>query len=229
MDITLSYIDKGEGYPFILLHGNGESEEYFKHQIDYFSKQYRVIAIDTRGHGESKRGSKPFTLEQFAEDLKDFLDGLKITKAIILGFSDGGNIALLFTLKYPKYVEKLILNGANLHPSGVKNRVQLPIYIGYGMVSLISKVNKKVVVKKEILALMVHQPNIQKEELLEITVPTLVIAGKNDMIKQGHTEMIAEYIKNSRLCIIKGDHFIANKNSQLFNEKVSQFLLNEKD
>lgn len=228
MDITLSYIEKGEGYPFILLHGNGESKEYFKHQIEYFSKQYRVIAIDTRGHGKSKRGSKPFTLDQFAEDLKCFLDQLKISKAIILGFSDGGNIALLFALKYPQYVEKLILNGANLRPSGVKLYVQLPIYISYGIVSFISKFDKKAIGKKEVLALMVNQPNIKEKELSKLMMPTLVIAGKKDMIKNKHTELIAKQIKNSRLCMIEGNHFIANKNSKLFNKKVRQFLLNEK-
>ena len=53
MDIALSYLEKGSGQPLILLHGNGGSSKYFKKQIDYFSGDYRVIAIDTRGHGKS--------------------------------------------------------------------------------------------------------------------------------------------------------------------------------
>lgn len=105
----------------ILLHGNSENYEIFKHQIDYFSSKYRVIAIDTRGHGNSPRGDAPFTLNQFAEDLNDFFLQHKISKANILGFSDGGNIAMIFTMKYPEKVSKLILNGANLNPDGVKD------------------------------------------------------------------------------------------------------------
>ena len=62
MDIALYYQEKGKKEPFILLHGNGEDGSYFKHQIDYFSDRYRVIALDTRGHGRSPRGSKPFTI-----------------------------------------------------------------------------------------------------------------------------------------------------------------------
>lgn len=100
MDIKLNYIEKGEGTPLVLLHGNGGSLECFKSQIEYFSKKYRVIALDTRGHGKSPRGDKPFTIKQFADDLKDFLDDLGIKRAILLGFSDGGNIALTFALKY---------------------------------------------------------------------------------------------------------------------------------
>ena len=78
MDIALSYLEKGSGQPLILLHGNGGSSKYFKKQIDYFSGDYRVIAIDTRGHGKSPRGEKPFTIEQFAQYLKDFMSEKKI-------------------------------------------------------------------------------------------------------------------------------------------------------
>lgn len=57
MDISLYYQEKGKGIPFILLHGNGESGDYFKNQIDYFSNNFRMIAIDTRGQGKSPRGT----------------------------------------------------------------------------------------------------------------------------------------------------------------------------
>ena len=74
MPFGLYYTEKGFGTPLVLLHGNGENGEYFKNQIDYFAKKYRVIAVDTRGHGKSPRGNKPFRLETFADDLKSFLD-----------------------------------------------------------------------------------------------------------------------------------------------------------
>lgn len=99
MDITLYHCEKGNKDPFILLHGNGEDGTYFKHQIDYFSDKYRVITLDTRGHGKSQRGNAPFTIKQFAKDLDGFMNYMGITKAIILGFSDGANIAMEFALK----------------------------------------------------------------------------------------------------------------------------------
>ena len=73
MDVKLYYCEKGSREPFILLHGNGEDGTYFKHQIDYFSDRYRVIALDTRGHGKSQRGDAPFTIKQFAKDLDGFM------------------------------------------------------------------------------------------------------------------------------------------------------------
>lgn len=101
-DIKLYYTEQGVGEPLILLHGNGEDGTYFKEQLAFFSKTHRVIAVDTRGHGQSPRGERPFCLETFADDLSDFLDERGIPQASLLGFSDGGNIALLFALKYPQ-------------------------------------------------------------------------------------------------------------------------------
>ena len=88
--MILNYIEKGCGRPLILLHGNGNSSRYFKKQVRYFSAKFRVIAVDTRGHGKSPRGGGPFTMERFADDLKIFMEEMGIEKADILGFSDGG-------------------------------------------------------------------------------------------------------------------------------------------
>ena len=101
MDISLYYEEQGKGEPIFLLHGNGEDGTYFVNQLNFFSDKYRMIAVDTRGHGKSPRGTAPFTMEQFAADLRELMERLQISRAIILGFSDGANIAMKFALKYP--------------------------------------------------------------------------------------------------------------------------------
>jgi len=226
MDVELFYEEKGSGFPLILLHGNGENHEYFVYQIEYFSRFYRVIAIDTRGHGKSPRGEKPFKIVQFADDLYEFMLQKDIHKAIILGFSDGGNIALTFALNHLEMVEKLILNGANLTPKGVKRSVQIPIEIGYRIASLFSQKSDEAKKNAEMLGLMVNEPNIKPDELKKLNVPTLVIAGSKDMIKTSHTRLIYESLPNARLEILEGDHFIANKKADDFNRVVHDFLNN---
>ena len=223
-DIQLHYIEQGQGQPLILLHGNGESCDYFEHQIPYFSKDYRVIAIDTRGHGKSPRGEKPFTIKQFAEDLHDFMDEKGIGKAILLGFSDGGNIALEFALKYPEQVERLVLNGANLFPSGVKPLYQWPIEVGYRIAKLFSKKSEQAKQNAEMLGLMVNEPHIEPSELARLTMPVLVVAGTKDMIKDSHTRLIYKSLPNAQMEIIEGNHFVANKNAGAFNSAVARFL-----
>lgn len=224
MDIKLNYLEKGCGEPLILLHGNGENHDYFIHQIDFFSKEYRVIAIDTRGHGESPRGCAPFTIRQFADDLYDFMNEHQIDKANILGFSDGGNIALIFALKHQDRISKLILDGANLNMWGVKCSFQIQIIFGYWCCSIFARWNDKSRKDAELLRLMVNDPNIKTKELSAIVVKTLVVAGTNDMIKRSHTKLIHKKLEGSELAIIKGDHFIANKNPEVFNTVIENFL-----
>lgn len=224
MDIQLHYLEKGQGEPLILLHGNGENGTYFTNQIEYFSKSYRVFAIDTRGHGKSPRGNAPFTIRQFAKDLHDFMDKMAIEKANILGFSDGGNIALVFAINYPERVNRLILNGANLNTKGVKASVQIPIVIGYKIAALFAGKSPDAKHNAEILGLMVNEPNIKVEELKKVTARTLVIAGTKDMIKEKHTRQIYENLPDARIAIISGDHFIADRNPTAFNQAVEEFL-----
>lgn len=224
MDIALYYREKGNKEPLILLHGNGEDGSYFENQIDYFCDRYRVIALDTRGHGKSPRGNVPFTIEQFSCDLYDFMAELEISKAIILGFSDGANIAMKFAIKHPDMVKALILNGGNLNPKGVKRTTQIPIEMGYRIAKRFASKSPDAKRNAEMLGLMVNEPNISPDELSGITAPTLVICGKRDMIKESHTKEIAANIPSAKLSIIKGNHFIANKRAADFNKEVDAFL-----
>ena len=171
----------------------------------------------------------PFTIKQFAEDLNEFMDELGIAKAIILGFPDGANIAMEFALKYPHRVKALILNAGNLNPTGVKRTVQIPIEIGYKIATCFS--TKSVNAKKnaEMLGLMVNEPNIKSSELGKISAPTLVICGTRDMIKETHIKEIAKSISDAKLAIVKGDHFIANKKHQAFNNEIDEFLQTIRD
>lgn len=229
MDIALNYVEAGEGFPLVLLHGNGEDHTYFKHQMAPFSDRYRVIALDTRGHGRSPRGTAPFTLDQFAQDLKDFLDEKGIERCHLLGFSDGGNIALLFALRHPQYVEKLVVNGANLVPSGVKASTQWLITAGWVMCRALACFSQKARRNWELLNLMVTQPNIDPRALKALSMPVLVTAGEQDMIREDHTRAIAAAIPGSRLAILPGDHFVARQNWQAFNPLVLDFLAGGKE
>jgi len=223
-EIELHWIEKGQGEPLVLLHGNGEDVGYFRRQMDYFPRRYRVIAVDTRGHGQSPRGTAPFTFGTFARDLKNFLDRRGLSRVNLLGFSDGGNIALTFALKYPEYLRSLVLDGANLFPGGVRRRFQIPIILGYWAACLTARFDPKAVPKREMMALMVEQPNIDPKDLAAVAVPTLVIAGTQDMITEKHTKLIHQSIPGSRLVLLEGDHFIAAKNSAAFNRAVEEFL-----
>ena len=226
MDIQHAYIEEGSGEVLILLHGNGESKEYFEHQIPYFSHSYRVIAPDTRGHGETPKGEKPFKLWQFAEDLEDLMEDMGIDKANLLGFSDGGNIALLFALKYPEKVERLILNGANIFPEGMAEPGYSQILAAYERNKAALPEHPEKQDRFDLLALMVEEPKIDPKELAALKMPVLVIAGTQDMIREEHTRLIAESIPGAELVFLEGDHFIAHERPEAFNARIEKFLKN---
>ncbi len=221
MDIELNYIEKGEGDVLFLLHGNGEDHSAFSSQIEHFSRRFRVIALDTRGHGLSPRGEKPFTISQFADDLCDFMREKGIEKASILGFSDGGNIALIFALRHPEMVDKLILNGANLFPGGCRKSVNRWIEKEYKEALRTGDGRTASLMK-----LMIDEPDIAPSALSSLDMPVLVIAGTHDMILKSHTRLMARSIRNGRLVFVEGDHFIAYRNPEAFNEEVDKFFDN---
>lgn len=224
MDIELYCHERGAGFPLVLLHGNGENHEYFAQQIEHFAQKFHVLALDTRGHGRSPRGEGEFNIVRFADDLHEFLLARGIERAHILGFSDGGNIALTFALRWPEMVERLILNGANLSPAGVRATVQLPIVLGYHIAKLFSAKSEGARKNAELLGLMVNDPHIEPAALAALSMPVLVIAGTRDMIRRRHTELIARSVPNARLVFLAGDHFIAAKTPEAFNRAVEAFL-----
>lgn len=224
-DLTLYFQEFGKGDPFVMLHGNGESSSFFDIQHRLLSKYFKLIAIDTRGHGQSPKGKAPFTLNQFAEDLHLFLQSGGFKKIHLMGFSDGANIAMIFALKYPQFLKSLILNSGNLYPEGMKPNVVKAICREYDKLTLLPD-SEKTAHERSLLSLMMNEPHISADQLAKINVPTLVIAGDNDMILKEHTELIAHSIAGSTLRFIEGDHFIAYKEKDAFDREVIAF---EKD
>jgi pimeloyl-ACP methyl ester carboxylesterase len=132
---------------------------------------------------------------------------------------------MVFAMARPERVEKLILDGANLDAAGVKRSIQIPIEIGYRIAKIFAGKSPEAKKNAELLGLMVNDPNVKPEELAQIQCPTLVIAGSKDMIKEDHTRLIARSIPGAQMVIIPGNHFVANKNPDAFNEAVLRFLL----
>ena len=227
MEIELHYTQRGDGSPLLLLHGNGEDSTYFEHQVHEFSHAFTVFAVDTRGHGGSPMGTAPFTLSQFADDLLTFMDIHDIHQADLLGFSDGGNIALLFALRYPERVHRLILNSANLYPEGLMDWL-LQSFI-HEHEEACQTDTPEARYQAMLLELMINEPHIDPADLAALQMPVLVIAGENDIVEPEHTCLIAESLPNGQLVVIPGGHDCANQNPTDFNRAVWKFLAETSD
>lgn len=108
----ISFTDSGEGTAIVLLHGFLENKKMWTDYASFFSQKHRVITIDLLGHGETDSLGYVHEMEDNANVVNAVLENLKIEKAIILGHSMGGYVALAFAELYPEKVEKVVLQNS---------------------------------------------------------------------------------------------------------------------
>lgn len=223
--IKIYYEEYGKGDPVLLLHGNSSSISLFEKQIPELSKQFHVIAVDTRGQGKSSEDGKMYTYDLFADDMNALLDHLHLDSVNVLGWSDGGNTGLIMAMKYPDKVKKLVAMGANVF---IDNTV-----VAKWVFKLLNKEKKEIKEdtlydsrnRLRLIDLLLTEPRHSFEELKVIKCPVLVMAGEKDIIKEEHTKVIAANIPNSTLLIAPGEtHYFPSENPKVFNAAVIDFF-----
>lgn len=211
----------------LLLHGNGEScAACYKKQFEDWSRDFTLIAMDSRGQGRSSFGRKKLTIAQIAADGFALLEALGIKRASVVGFSDGANAAMEMLLGDKNgVIEKAVLAGGNLTPGGVKEIYQIPIEAGFKLLAKKAQRESAARRKLSVMSLMVREPNIDAASLKSIKVPVLVMAGSRDMIKPAHTRLIAGSIPDAELRIVQNcNHFVFDKAADRVNAVVRDFL-----
>jgi len=111
--ICYEILGNEDAYPVFLIHGFGVKKEIWMAQVNELAKYFKVIRFDNRGAGKSDRPDGFSPIETYADDVKKIMNVLKIEKAHIIGWSLGGMIVQNFVLKYPEYVNKVILIATN--------------------------------------------------------------------------------------------------------------------
>ena len=189
--ITLEYSKEGTGEPLILLHGNGEDHHIFDKLTEKLKKKFTVYAIDSRNHGKSSM-TDDYSYETMAEDIFSFINTLEPGGVSLVGFSDGAVISLFLALKYPDIIRKMALLGVNLKPSDFKKNCY----------EYVKKEYEKT--KNPLFKLMLEEPNIELERLAGINIPSLIVAGENDIFYKRTFTDVAETMPCAELMILKG-------------------------
>jgi pimeloyl-ACP methyl ester carboxylesterase len=227
---NLYYEVYGDGDPIILLHGNGGNIAAMKHQIEYFSKHYKVITMDCRGRGKSEMGSDTLTYMLMTKDVISLLDHLHLDSVYVTGRSDGGIISLLMGIYFPERVRKIAAFGANLRPDTTAGYPYLMEQIHRDRIQAEEMIQRNDTTHnwnliRQLDRLMEFQPHISTNELLEIKAPVLILSCDRDVIKEEHTLEIYRNIPKADLCIFPGEtHQITLENPALFNSTVAKFF-----
>jgi pimeloyl-ACP methyl ester carboxylesterase len=112
-DLTVSYGDAGAGQPLVLVHGGGLSSRMWQWFAPVAAAKFRVLTPDTRGHGGTDNPGGKFTYDLAADDLTGFIDALGLQQPIVMGYSDGGIIALTFVQRHPGKAKAAVVGGAS--------------------------------------------------------------------------------------------------------------------
>lgn len=190
--LKLFYHKEGSGRPVILLHGNGEDHTIFDVAIRDLARSYTVYALDSRSHGKSAP-VPTLTYREMAEDVAAFIRQQGLEKPALVGFSDGGVVALLVALRWPDLPGRLVVAGANMTPAGIKQPWRT-----------LMRVQNRISPDPK-LDLMLTQPHLAGWQLTGITAPTLVLAGEKDLIDENQTRRIARSIPGAKLLILPGE------------------------
>lgn len=217
----------GKGSPLLLIHGNGGNISAFTSTIPWFAAKYLVIAADSRAQGKSTDSQDSLSFEMMADDEAALLDSMHIKTAYVIGWSDGGIVALLLAIRHPDKVMKLASTGANLWPDST---AIMPADWKQEKKYYDSTHTKTFLTAKEkndwkIFMLDWLQPNIPLSELHSIKCPSLIIGGDHDVITLEHMVLIYQHIPQANLWILPNSgHATLIEHKDEFNKKVTDFF-----
>ncbi len=192
----------GTGRPLVLLHGNGETHRVFDRMVPALAANHRLVGLDSRAHGRSPRGDGPLTIARMADDVDEALAALGLRGVDLLGFSDGGNVALELAVRHPGRVARLVVVGANLVPAGLRATSIGPMRLAHAAARLVPHPRARALAER--LALMTHDPHLTPADLAAVHVPALVVVGSRDVVRPEHSRLVAASLPDARLATVPG-------------------------
>ncbi|MET1000976.1 MAG: alpha/beta hydrolase [Acidimicrobiia bacterium] len=226
--------DTGTGTPVLVLHGGFSNSDGLVEVFAPLAADYRVIAFDRRGHGRTADTDAPFHYADMTTETAGVLAHAGGEAAHIVGYSDGGIIALLLALARPDLVRSLVLIGTNYHYDGVvpgtfedfghDSDSFAFLQPGYAERSPDGGDHFAVVVAKGV-AMLTTEPTLTTDDLARIPMPALVMAGDDDMVEPAHTQSLYESLPNGQLAVVPGaSHVVPYEKPALVAQLVAEFL-----
>ena len=231
--IKIWYAEFGAGEPVLFVHGGLANSDYWGNQVRALvAAHYRVIVMDSRGHGRSSRNADPFGYDRMASDVVALLDYLKIRKVALVGWSDGAIIGLDIAMHHPDRLSKLFAFAANIDPSGVADSSHSKVvadYIAragreYAKLSPTPKEYHSFL--SQITQMWNTQPRWTREDFAKIKTRTWIVdADHDEMINHDQPRTMADWTPDAGLLIEpEVSHFGFIQNPDQFNADILRFL-----
>ncbi|AZO75139.1 MAG: alpha/beta fold hydrolase [Mesorhizobium sp.] len=231
--IQMYYAVFGKGDPVLLIHGGLGHADIWASQVATMSKTHKVIVADSRGHGRSTRTDEPYGYDLMASDYLALLDYLKIDKAALVGWSDGGIIGIDIALHHPERLTRLFAQAANVTTDGVDPGVltnkTFAAYIersGRDYKKMSKTPDQYDAFVAQVSHMWESQPSWTKDQLGKITTPIAIVAGDHDeAIEREHTEYMASVIPGAKLIILpNASHFAMLQAPDEYSQAALDFI-----
>lgn len=235
-DAKIFYATYGKGEPVVLLHGGLGNGDHWGFQLPALAAKYQVIAIDSRNQGRSTmtKSKTKLSYTAMANDVIAVLDALGIQRAAVIGWSDGGAIALELGIRSPDRVSKLFVFGTNYDAKGSKERRagSSPTFNAYAVkckqdfMKMSKTPNDFAAVVDSLMPVWKSSQNITQAQLRGIKAYTVVADGDHDeIIKLDHIKEMSELIPNAKLVVFEEtSHFALWQDPEAFNKAVLEFM-----
>jgi pimeloyl-ACP methyl ester carboxylesterase len=225
--------------PVVLLHGGLSSSDDWGAQAPALAERYRVVLPDRRGHGRTPDVDGPITYDLMAADTVAFMEALDVGPASLVGWSDGALVALGVARTRPDLVRKLVLIGQYVNPGGCQSwfaemaaNMTPQTFPAMFRDEYVERTPDGADHYPVIFAKLAHlwqtEPNIDVTSLADVSVPTLVLAGDDDLVTPEHAAAITAAIPDAQLAIIPGaSHTSPIEKPGLVNRILLDFLADE--
>lgn len=237
--VRLYYEMYGVGEPLLYLHGGLSSGRDFEKYMPEFSKQFKVVVVDRRGHGRSYDDGRPYSYASMADEMNTFLDLMKIDSVSVIGWSDGGVVGYHLASRYPSRVRKLVAVGANIRTDGMTAESvawitdkMTPEGIARDYPSVVEGFKSsnpdpgnfgRFIEKTR--EMWLRDPYISPADFRKIKAPVLLVAGDRDDIRLEHMIEMYRLLENSQLFIYPNTtHFVFDRYSERVAGVIIGFL-----
>jgi pimeloyl-ACP methyl ester carboxylesterase len=215
------------GTPLVLLHGGGSTiDSNFGRVIPFLARTRRVIALEEQGHGRTSDRDQPITFERSADDVAGLLRHLEVSRADILGFSNGATVALQVAIRHPEVVRKLVFASSFTKRDGAQPQLwqfikqadiaNMPQVLKDAFLAVNPDSQRLKTMHDKDAARMAGFTDVPDSTVRAVLAPTLIITGDRDVARVEHALELSRVFPDARLLVLPSGHgdYLAEASSE---------------